>query len=927
MNLRLLSLAVVAVAALGLAPGVCAEDTTPSREMRSAWVATVWRLDWPQTVITETGNTTQINKQKEQMTTLLDSLALNNFNAINFQVRSRCDAMYKSSYEPWSTDLVGERGMDPGYDPLAYVVEECHKRGLECHAWINPYRYESVANQWDGTPQCYREEHPDWLIDVTNSSGTTSSILNPGLPEVTQRICDIIKEIVQNYDVDGVLFDDYFYLSGTSTAHDGDLYNAYTDAGGTLSIGDWRRENVNSMIAAVNNTINSVKPWVRFGVSPAGIACTSTSVANSYGIRPCPTGSDWQYSDIYSDPLAWISRQSIDFISPQIYWTRGNSTAYGPATQWWSEVAHKWDRHVYVSHSISSLTASSSAPAKNEALSAAEFALFGNDAAVFACGSDVTTDKPEYASGPNSTEFQEYKEQILLNREYNLDDAPGSIFYSVKYLYRTAPTFSHYLKLNVFTTHCLPPAMPWSSVAAPSSVENVSLSGTQLSWTAQDNMRYTVYAFADDVAESDRLRLPKYLLGVSYSADYTIPDEYASGYTFGVCAYDRYGNESSLTLPGEPVGTLGAPLLGVPTSQAVAEAPFDFEWEAVENANEYIVEVAYDADMTHVLDQRSATSTSISSTKFRQMPLDTQLYWRVRACAPGYNDGVSAAVPFTVTELRITSPSSGITDTLQPTFTYSISDREVTLEIAEALTFEDDEIIFTNTHTGSYQLPIYTLAAATEYYARARYMRNGEELTTDVLTFTTPEVAVTVPSIAFPVAGGDFYADSHVMLAPIEGPYQFRLEIAADADFPPRSVYATARVSTQTLTDPKAGSEIKIGTKQLVDGETYYAHARALFRHADGTSTTTSYGDTVPFIYRSSNSGISAVKASDAVSIDGRMLTASIDLFGVSVVAVDGRMVDIIGDIAAGSTIELNLFPGVYIVCANNIKPIKINIE
>ena len=135
-----------AFALISVTTSIQAADAPVKREMRSAWVATVWNLDWPPSKISETGNASQIKKQQDAMTTLLDSLAVNNMNAVNFQVRSRSDAMYKSSYEPWSSDLVSTRGLDPGSDPLEWVVAECHKRGLECHAWINPYRYESFSS-------------------------------------------------------------------------------------------------------------------------------------------------------------------------------------------------------------------------------------------------------------------------------------------------------------------------------------------------------------------------------------------------------------------------------------------------------------------------------------------------------------------------------------------------------------------------------------------------------------------------------------------------------------------------------------------------------------------------------------------------------------------------------------------------------------
>ena len=152
---------------------------SPKREMRASWLATVYQLDWPKSVVSQTGNEVEINTQKRLMTRILDSLVSANMNAVCFQVRSRCDAMYRSSYEPWASDLVKKRGLDPGYDPLAFVVEEGHKRGLEVHAWVNPYRYESSVSDatWNELPNDYRVSNPEWMLQVGNAS-----ILDPGLP-------------------------------------------------------------------------------------------------------------------------------------------------------------------------------------------------------------------------------------------------------------------------------------------------------------------------------------------------------------------------------------------------------------------------------------------------------------------------------------------------------------------------------------------------------------------------------------------------------------------------------------------------------------------------------------------------------------------------------------------------------------------------
>ena len=280
---------------------------------------------------------------------LLDSVKAANANTVYFQVRGRCDAMYKSSYEPWSSDLVATRGMDPGYDPLLFAVEEAHKRGIEIHAWFNPYRYESVLHQWDGTPQNYRESHPEWLLDYSDGS-----ILNPAMPEVRDHITAIIQEVVQNYDIDGVVFDDYFYMSGTTDDMDDELYQQSNPD--NLSRADWRRQNVNKLIAQVYRMIQSEKPYVRFGISPAGVWCTDATIAERYGVTPTPVGSDWAYDDIFCDPMAWIQEHSIDYISPQIYWTIGSSSDYTLIAEWWSQIVRQFGCHFYSSHSASDLS-------------------------------------------------------------------------------------------------------------------------------------------------------------------------------------------------------------------------------------------------------------------------------------------------------------------------------------------------------------------------------------------------------------------------------------------------------------------------------------------------------------------------------------------------------------------------------------------
>lgn len=486
-----LAAVLLAIAALPMSSGV-------KREVRSVWMATVWALDWP-------SSTSSTTAQKNEMVKYLDVLQKNNFNAIYFQVRTMSDAFYKSSYEPWSSYLTGTRGKDPGWDPLAFVVEECHKRGMECHAWVNPYRF-STGSNWS-TAQDQALKSAGMLLAYTKSDGKTTTILNPGLESVRKRIVDVCKEIISNYDVDGLVFDDYFYPEGIPVTSSAGDYDLWQKSGASMTFGDWRRNNVNQMVADVYNMVQQQKPYVRFGISPAGAACTSAAVAAKHGIDRCPVASDWQYDGIFSDPVAWLEAGTIDYISPQLYWKTNHKTnPFGPMTKWWSYVAKHFGRHHYASHSISFLNSS------------------------------------------NTTgDWEEIGKQVQFSRDYTENEAPGAVFYSAAYVTgKKQSGFGEWLQVNKFQNKALTPAIDWKK----SDLEKVQVSAlskraTVLSWTGVDNVRYSVYAVPESVnVETLDSNIPaEYLLGVSYKTTYTMPDDKKSGYNYAVCVLDRYGNE------------------------------------------------------------------------------------------------------------------------------------------------------------------------------------------------------------------------------------------------------------------------------------------------------------------------------------------------------------------------------------------------
>lgn len=486
-----LAAVLLAIAALPMSSGV-------KREVRSVWMATVWALDWP-------SSTSSTTAQKNEMVKYLDVLQKNNFNAIYFQVRTMSDAFYKSSYEPWSSYLTGTRGKDPGWDPLAFVVEECHKRGMECHAWVNPYRF-STGSNWS-TAQDQALKSAGMLLAYTKSDGKTTTILNPGLESVRKRIVDVCKEIISNYDVDGLVFDDYFYPEGIPVTSSAGDYDLWQKSGASMTFGDWRRNNVNQMVADVYNMVQQQKPYVRFGISPAGAACTSAAVAAKHGIDRCPVASDWQYDGIFSDPVAWLEAGTIDYISPQLYWKTNHKTnPFGPMTKWWSYVAKHFGRHHYASHSISFLNSSNT-----------------------------------------TSDWEEIGKQVQFSRDYTENEAPGAVFYSAAYVTgKKQSGFGEWLQVNKFQNKALTPAIDWKkSDLEKEQVSGLNKRATVLSWAGVDNVRYSVYAVPESVnVETLDSNIPaEYLLGVSYKTTYTMPDDKKSGYNYAVCVLDRYGNE------------------------------------------------------------------------------------------------------------------------------------------------------------------------------------------------------------------------------------------------------------------------------------------------------------------------------------------------------------------------------------------------
>ena len=298
------------------------------REFRGAWIQCV------------NGQFKGIGTEKMQQTLTyqLDELQKDGCNAIIFQVRPECDALYQSDLEPWSYYLTGEQGRapQPYWDPLAWMVEQCHQRGMELHAWINPYRAKTKSPHKNAANHVV-VQHPDWCFQY---DGLT--LLNPALKENRDFICEVVKDIVERYDVDGLHIDDYFYpYPAPGVKIPDDLEFQYLNRG-ISNQGDWRRDNVNQFIRQLYETVHRAKPWVKVGISPFGIYRNKKNDPN--GSR---TNGLQNYDDLYADVLLWDEQGWMDYCVPQLYWEIGNKAAdYDELINWWSRNIRKSDLYI-----------------------------------------------------------------------------------------------------------------------------------------------------------------------------------------------------------------------------------------------------------------------------------------------------------------------------------------------------------------------------------------------------------------------------------------------------------------------------------------------------------------------------------------------------------------------------------------------------
>ena len=368
---------------------------------------------------------------QEDLTTHLDILQKDGINVVIFQVRPECDALYESTYEPWSRYLTGRQGMAPSpyWDPLKWMVDECHKRGMELHAWINPYRARTKGTTELVCSHIART-NPERVFEYDNLL-----ILNPGIKENREYTCKVVKDIVERYDVDGLHIDDYFYPYPAGGVEIPDYQHFLRNSRGFNDIKDWRRDNVNLLIKELSETIHKTKPWVKFGVSPFGIYRNK---------KDDPDGSKTNglsnYDDLYADVLKWIREGWIDYNVPQIYWQIGNPAAdYKELIEWWNH--HAGDRPLII-------------------------------------GEDVE----------RTVKYSQMKEKMALQRK--MENVKGSCQWYSRVVVNDLGGYGSALRDIYFTTATMQPEMPWLSKNTPKAPRKLKViwmnddDGLVLCWTA-----------------------------------------------------------------------------------------------------------------------------------------------------------------------------------------------------------------------------------------------------------------------------------------------------------------------------------------------------------------------------------------------------------------------------------------------------------
>lgn len=457
------------------------------REFRGAWIASVANINWP------SRNNLTVDQQKTEAVKMLDLLEENNFNAVIFQARPSADALYTSNIEPWSYFLTGQTGRAPypNYDPLQFWIEEAHKRGMELHVWLNPYRAHH-SNGGSVNSLSMVNKLSDMVIRLRNGMYW----FDPANPKTQDHVSNVVKDIVKRYDIDAVHFDDYFYPYATYNSGadfpDAASWNEYVRNGGILTRADWRRDNVNKFVERIYKEIHAEKNYVRFGISPFGIW--------KPGYPQGVVGSS-QYDELYADAKLWLNKGWVDYFSPQLYWpVESKGQPFEPLLSWWKS-ENILNRHLWPGLNTVEVRAS---------------------------------DRPT-----------EIKNQIEISRQVLGNDA-GEIHWSIAGLTKNANMLPA-LKNGPYKEKALVPRTLWLKTAliqAPTLFINDNGSSAQVSWSTKNIgqvFQWVLFTQYSGVWETEILTLDQLYKEIPKSKDGKILNAIA------VKAIDRLGNESDYT--------------------------------------------------------------------------------------------------------------------------------------------------------------------------------------------------------------------------------------------------------------------------------------------------------------------------------------------------------------------------------------------
>ena len=394
---------------MALMVGTARAQYSPKYEFRAVWVATVENIDWP------SRKGLSVEQQKAEFIRMLDMHQRNGMNAIVMQVRPAADAFYPSALEPWSEYLNGRQGLapEPFYDPLQFMIEETHRRGMEFHAWLNPYRAVFHVGKSSVAQNHITRRHPEWFLTYGNIR-----YFDPGRPEVMQHVAGVVRDLVMRYDLDAVHMDDYFYpyrITGKEFP-DNESFRKY---GRGMSKDDWRRSNCDSIIKLLHHTIQDANPRVKFGISPFGVWRNKSQDPEGSNTRAGTTN----YDDLYADILLWMKEEWIDYVVPQLYWEIDHKLCdFETLVSWWAD--HAYGTQVYIGHGI-------------------------------------------YRAGSNTAwrNRRQIPEQIEILRQY--ENVQGSVYLSSKTFETNPNGWNDSLQSRYYKYPALIPPMPWIDSIPP----------------------------------------------------------------------------------------------------------------------------------------------------------------------------------------------------------------------------------------------------------------------------------------------------------------------------------------------------------------------------------------------------------------------------------------------------------------------------